>query len=75
MSLTYIPQTAKEVRGGQDTLYDVFERIGSFLRRLEIYTQLPPSSEMMDANMRLMVEVLSILGIATKDIKQSRISE
>lgn len=75
MSLIYIPQTAKDVRGGQDTLSDIFERIRSFLRRLEIYTQLPLTPEMLDANMRLMVEVLSILGIATKDIKQGRISE
>ena len=31
--------------------------------------------EMMDITVKIMVEVLSILGIATKEIKQGRTSE
>ena len=54
---------------------DVFERIECFFRRLEIYTEVPPTTEMMDTIIRIMVEVLSILGIATKEIKQGRMSE
>ena len=54
---------------------DIFERIESFLRRLEIYTKVPPTPEMMDIIMQIMVEVLSILGIATKEMKQGRTSE
>jgi hypothetical protein len=46
-----------------------------FLRRLEIYTEVPATMEMMDTIIRIMVEVLSILGIATKEIKQGRMSE
>ena len=71
----FVSQAAKDVRGGQDTLVDAFERIESFFRRLEIYTEVPPTSEMMDTIVRIMVEVLSILGIATKEIKQGRMSE
>lgn len=71
----YISQAAKDVRGGQDILVDVFERIGFFFRRIEIYTELPPTAEMVDTIVRMMVEVLSILGIATKEIKQSRMSK
>ena len=71
----YISQAAKDVQGGQDTLVDAFERIESFFRRLEIYTDVPPTAEMMDTIIRIMVEVLSILGIATKEIKQGRLSE
>ena len=56
-------------------LIDAFERIESFFRRLEIYTEVPPTTEMMDAMIRIMVEVLSILGIVTKEIKQGRMSE
>ena len=56
-------------------LVDAFERIESFFRRLEIYTEVPPTTEMMDTMIRIMVEVLSILGIATKEIKQGRLSE
>jgi hypothetical protein len=66
---------AKDVRGGQDTLVDFFERIESVFRRLEIYTEVPPTTERMDTIIRIMVEVLSALGIATEKIKQGRMSE
>jgi hypothetical protein len=46
-----------------------------FFRRLEIYTEVPPTSEMMDIVVRIMAEVLSIVGIAMKEIKQGRMSE
>ena len=46
-----------------------------FLRRLETYTQVPPTTEMMDMIIQIMVEVLSMLGIATMEIKQGRMSE
>jgi hypothetical protein len=44
-------------------------------RRLEIYIELPPTVEMMDIIIQIMVEFLSILGITMKEIKQSRISK
>ena len=71
----YISQAATDVRGGQYTLIDAFERIESFFRRLEVYTEVQPTAEMMDTIIRIMVEVFSILGIATKEIKQGRLSE
>ena len=71
---TYTSQTAKDVRASQDTLIDVFERIEMFFRRLEIYTEVQPTTEMMNIIIQIMVEVISILGIATKEIKRSRIS-
>ena len=54
---------------------DIFERIESFFRRLEIYTEVPPTTEMMDTIILIMVEILAILGIATKEIKEGRMSE
>ena len=45
-----------------------------FLRRLDVYTQVQPTNEMMDLIIQIMAEVLSILGIATKEIKQGRMS-
>ena len=36
---------------------------------------MPPTQEMMGIIIQIMVEVLSILGIATKEIKQGRMSE
>jgi hypothetical protein len=72
---TDIPQAAKDVRASQDTLVDVFERIEMFFRRLVVYIDVPPTTEMMDMITQIMVEVLCILGIATKEIRQSRLSE
>jgi hypothetical protein len=46
-----------------------------FFRRLEVYTEVEPTPEMMDMMVQIMVEVLSILGIATKEMKQGRMSE
>jgi uncharacterized FlaG/YvyC family protein len=74
-SNTYGSQTAKDVRASQDTLLDIFERIEMFFRRLETYTEVPLTTEMMDVIIKIMAEVISILGIATKEIKQSRTSE
>jgi hypothetical protein len=70
-----ISQAAKDVRASEDTLIDIFERIEMFFRRLEFYTEVPPTSEMMDIVVRIMAEVLSILGIAMKEIKQGRMSK
>ena len=71
----YIFQAAKDTRASQDAIIDVFERIEMFFRRLETYTQVPPTTEMMDIIIQIVVEVLSILGIATKEVRQGRLSE
>ena len=64
-----------DVRASQDNLIDIFERMEIFFRRLEIYTEVSPTPEMIDIIVKILVEVLSILAIATKDIKQGRTSE
>ena len=46
-----------------------------FFRRLDVYTGVPPTNEMTELIIQIMAEVLSILGIATKEIKQGRMSE
>ena len=71
----YISQAAKDARASQGVLIDVFERVEMYLRRLEIYTEVPATMEMMDILVRIMVEVLSILGVAIKEIKQGRMSK
>jgi Na+-transporting methylmalonyl-CoA/oxaloacetate decarboxylase gamma subunit len=72
--ITPTSQAAKDTRASQDTLIDIFERIETFFRRLEIYTEVPSTMEMMDIIIQIMVEVLSILGIATREVKQGRLS-
>jgi len=63
---------AKDVEASQDLLIDIFERIENFFRRLEIYTHVPPTPAMTEMMVKIMVEVLDILGTATKEMKQSR---
>ena len=74
-SNTYDSQAAKDVRASHETLLDIFERVEMFFRRLEMYTQVALTTEMTDVIIEIMAEILSILGIATKDIKQGRASE
>ena len=64
-----------DVRASQEILIDIFERMENFFQRLEIYTNVSPTPEMMDMIVKIMVEVLSVLAIATKEMKQGRISE
>jgi hypothetical protein len=68
-------QAAKNVRASDDALFEVFERLEAFFRRLEIYTEAALDQRMVDIIAKIMAEVLNILGITTNEIKQSRISE
>jgi hypothetical protein len=68
-------QAAKAVSDGQGALAEVFERIENFFRRIETYIEVPPTTGMTDMIVKIMIEVLSILAITTKEIEQSRASE
>jgi uncharacterized protein YggT (Ycf19 family) len=68
-------QSPMDVRASKDTLIDIFERMENFFQRLEIYTRVSPPREMIDIIVKIMVEVLSILGMATKGMKQGRTSK
>jgi hypothetical protein len=68
-------QAAKNVGMGQDTLIGVFERIEVFLQRLELYAKTAFNQEMVDIIIKILVEVINILGIATKEIRQGRASK
>ena len=74
-SNTYNFQAAKDVRASHETLLDIFERVEMFFRRLETYTEVALTTEMTDVIIEIMAEILSIVGIATKEINQSRASE
>ena len=68
-------QAVKAVSDSQGVLTTIFERIENFFRRLETYVEVPPTTGMTDIIVKIMVEVLSILSIATTEIKQNRASE
>ncbi|KAH9969808.1 hypothetical protein BC827DRAFT_35511 [Russula dissimulans] len=63
---------AKNMGASEDVLIDLFGRIENFFRRLESYTEVRPTAAMMDIIVNIVIEVLTILAIATKAIKQSR---
>jgi hypothetical protein len=60
---------------GQGALAELFERIGNFFRRLETYTDTPPTAEMTHITVKIMTEVLSILAIATREFERGKASE
>jgi len=65
-------QAVKDVSGSFDALMDLFESIESFLARLDVYTKLPLTAVMTDVVIKIMVEVLNTLALATKQVKQGR---
>ena len=58
-----------------DALVDLFESIESFLARLDIYTKVPLTAAMTDIVIKIMVETLNTLALATKQVKQGRLRE
>ena len=65
----------KMVTSSYDALLELFECLGNFLKRLEIYTAIPPTPIMTEIIVKIMVQLLSVLALASKQIKQGRFSE
>ena len=72
---TWLFQAASGVSSSYDALLDLFECLGSFLKRLEIYVNIPPTPIMTDIIVKILVELLSVLALATKQIRQGRLSK
>jgi len=68
-------QAAKGVIDSYDALGDLLESIENFLKRLDIYTKIPPTHAMDEIVVKIMVELVSTLALATKELKQGRPSE
>jgi hypothetical protein len=49
--------------------------LGNFLKRLEIYMAIPPTPINSDIIIKIMAELLSVLALSTKQIKQGRFSK
>ena len=54
---------------------DLFEHLGRFLERLDIYTKIQLTPIMTGIIVKIMVELLSVLALATKQIKERRFSK
>ena len=46
-----------------------------FFKHLDLYTRIPPTLAMDEIVVKIMVELLSTLALATKEVKQGRSSE
>jgi hypothetical protein len=68
-------QAAKDASDSHNKLIGLLNHIEHFFCRLEIYTGITPTTAMMDIVIEIMVEVLTILAIATKEVKRGRLSE
>ncbi|KAH9022195.1 hypothetical protein EDB85DRAFT_379005 [Lactarius pseudohatsudake] len=65
-------QAVKDVRASQNALVDLFGRMEYFFKRLERYIDVRPTAAMTDIIVKIMVELISILGVVTKEIRQGR---
>ncbi|KAH9039125.1 hypothetical protein EDB85DRAFT_2141372 [Lactarius pseudohatsudake] len=65
----------KDVSASYDALVDLFESAENFLRRLDIYTKTPPTTAMTEIIVKILVELLSTLALATQQVKQGRLKK
>ena len=70
-----MPQTASGVSSSYDALVDLFECLGNFLKRIRIYSDIPLTPSMTEISVKIMVELLSVIALATKQVKQGRFSK
>jgi methyl-accepting chemotaxis protein len=65
----------KDVITSYEVLVNLFERIQGSLQRLNLYVAVPLTPEMILLLGKIMAQVLSVLGLSTKAMKERRISE
>jgi len=68
-------QAAKGVDNDYDSFIDFLESFEYLLARLDIYTKIPPATAMDEILVKIMVELLSTLALATKELQQGRPSK
>jgi uncharacterized protein YjaG (DUF416 family) len=68
-------QEVKDVSTNYDALVDLLESIQHFVNRLDVYTRVPSTDAMAEIIIKIMVELISILALVTKQIKQKRLSK
>jgi len=63
------------VSASYDALVQLFERIENFFKRLRVYTKTSLTTEMAEVFVNIVAEILSIISIATKEVKRKRASK
>ena len=57
-----------------DALVELFVSFENFLTRLSIYTEIPHTPALTNILVKIIVELISTLALATKQVKQGRFS-
>ena len=65
----------KDISSSYEALLNLFASFENFLSRLGIYTGVPPTPVLTNVLVKIIVELLSILALATKQVTQGRFSE
>ena len=68
-------QAIKDISTSYDALVDLFESFESFLRRLDIYTKIPPTTAITEIIVKILIELLCTISLAVQQAKQGRLSE
>jgi hypothetical protein len=63
------------MRASYDVMVDLFASFDNFLSRLSIYDGIPPTPALTNVLVKIIVELISMLALATKQVKQGRFSE
>ena len=67
-------QVVKDVIASYETLINLFERTQLFLQRLNHYITASLTSEMTELLGKILAQVLSVLALSTKEMKERRLS-
>jgi hypothetical protein len=71
----YSSQAVRDVITSYEVLVNLFERIQLFLQRLNHYTAVTLTPDMTELLAKIMAQILSILALSTKAMKERKISE
>ena len=63
------------MRASYDALVDLFASFENFLSRLGIYAEIRPTPALTNVLVKIIIELISTLALATKQVKQGRFSE
>ncbi|KAI0258923.1 hypothetical protein BC834DRAFT_669981 [Gloeopeniophorella convolvens] len=66
-------RASKGVSESYNSLVDLFDTVSRFLERVKVYTRMEQTPPMIEIIVKMMIGLLDILGLATKEIKQGRL--
>jgi hypothetical protein len=64
----------RDVAASHDAIIHLFERFHFFLQRLDSYTGVPLTNELNELLGKILAQLLSVLALSTKAMKDGRIS-